>query len=73
MPLIEEDYKYEHPNKPGKLVSRQRIWQLKQRENGKCPSCGKRRGKNKDGYCKHCDAIRYPKSDRRQQRGKLDS
>lgn len=59
MPLINDEYKYEHPNFPGRFVSRQRIYQLRMRANGRCPRCGKRRGKGKDGFCKKCDQIEY--------------
>lgn len=42
-------YLYPHPNKPGVMVSRQRIWQLKREAQGVCRYCS---GKvHKNGKC----------------------
>lgn len=66
------DYRYPHPTKPGVLVSRQRLWQLSRRAEGRCPRCGSHdvsKGLSFNGErftnCRRCcvvDAARRRKS-----------
>lgn len=63
MPNVNGSYKYEHPERPGKLISRQRLYQLRKVRKGFCPKCGRKKRKDKStgrvaaGLCTVC----YPR------------
>lgn len=54
-PCMADKYTYDHPDKPGVKISRQRRWQILKRKKGKCPRCGGNRPKHKKGFCRKCD------------------
>lgn len=37
---MKKNYLYPHPTVPGKMISRQRVWQLRKVANGRCYICG---------------------------------
>lgn len=53
-------YLYPHPEIPGRKVTRQRLYQLRRRDENRCPRCGGRKrpdrktGKVKRGNCAGC-------------------
>lgn len=63
-------YLYDHPYIPGKKISRQRLWAIERRKDGRCPTCGKKKRKKQDGTVKpgNCPACQTKVRIRRRQR-----
>src|ERR1051325_7484850 len=65
--VILKKYLYPHPHKPGKFVSKQRVWQLRKGADGCCEICGEMCGSY---LCpKHVEAARVRTLRRKGQTG----